>query len=443
MVSVESVKVRGPSGKEREGELNDGPFVNPQRRAFFAAAWAWIVCPTVFLLSYVPRLNFVARGVLIGFILWFLIVAIAGKRTLVYPVLVVGIAGWLLYALLIGGFAPDADSALRKWITVTSLVGIAWAIANAMVWSGSVRSWAWAYVLSAFAAYASNYLPIEQYVVSDYDTEVLGRFVGTLGNANAFGRAMVQGFFVGLGLLIFYSKGLQALAVILLMGALGLATIESSSRTAMLGLGIGVAAFYLSLRVRDLFTPLNLAGLVSVTAVIYAVFAYFPLHFETAINRMKIFFSFLGVSDKVHTGERSIEDRVDLANTAIDVWQSNPLGVGLDNFRLYVGTYAHSNFLEVLVSTGLLGVILYYSPLLFFCGRQIALGRGKLGSSWLLYSSFIGLMIMVMDLFNVSYYSKTFWVFVGIVSGMAILKFQTDQSNASRQRSALHPSSKT
>jgi len=388
------------------------------RREVLAAAWALVVCPSVFLLSNVPTAHLAARATLGAFIFWFVVSAFARRNTLVIPALYVAYFLWCLLAFAVSLLAIDPGLALRKFLTVLSLGALALGVTNAIVWSGSIRVWSWAFLISAILAYISNYIPVEHFFAEQYETEILGRYVGTLGNANAFGRAMVQAFFAGTALLLFYSRGWSATLCILLLGAMGLATIESSSRTAMLGLAIGVVAFYGCLRLRDLVSPLNVMGLTGVIGGIVGVFTYFPHHFQTAIDRMTIFFSFLGITPRVRSGERSIDDRIDLANRALEVSFDYPLGVGLDNFRTFVGTYAHSNYLEILVSTGLIGLVVYYSMFLALLGeayrKLVRIGQTRI----LVFLILAVLAIAVMDLFNVSYYSKTMWLYLGLLSGM-------------------------
>jgi len=55
--------------------------------------------------------------------------------------------------------------------------------------------------------------------------------------------------------------------------------------------------------------------------------------------------------------------RVQLYKEAFYAFSDNPVfGIGLDNFRLYSssGLYAHSNYMELLADTGLIGFCIYY-----------------------------------------------------------------------------------
>ncbi|MGZ5453778.1 MAG: hypothetical protein ACXW2R_06160, partial [Candidatus Aminicenantales bacterium] len=74
-------------------------------------------------------------------------------------------------------------------------------------------------------------------------------------------------------------------------------------------------------------------------------------------------------------------NRWDLAREAIQVWLTNIrtffVGVGFDNFWTYstLGTYAHSTPLELLASTGLIGLSLFLGFLGLIFRRFIRLYR--------------------------------------------------------------------
>src|SRR5690606_32253872 len=71
----------------------------------------------------------------------------------------------------------------------------------------------------------------------------------------------------------------------------------------------------------------------------------------------------------ISASDNSLKIRLSLIQFAIEQAADNPLiGTGLDNFRdintgLFdeVGTYSHSNYLEIAVSTGIPGLLLYCS----------------------------------------------------------------------------------
>jgi hypothetical protein len=61
------------------------------------------------------------------------------------------------------------------------------------------------------------------------------------------------------------------------------------------------------------------------------------------------------------------EGRKDLVKGAFDIFKSNPiLGVGLENTRMFLGTYSHFDFVDLLASGGFFGPIPFYFGYLIF-----------------------------------------------------------------------------
>ena len=54
-------------------------------------------------------------------------------------------------------------------------------------------------------------------------------------------------------------------------------------------------------------------------------------------------------------------DRMNLASWALDLFFDKPWGIGFGNTLYYNATYSHNNYLEVLVSIGVLGFLAYYN----------------------------------------------------------------------------------
>jgi O-antigen ligase len=388
-----------------------------------SAYWAWLVCPTVFLLSYVPVLNHFARGLLFAFLFWFVVTGLSINRSIqIRPPLTASLL-WISYAFLVSAsVAADLEAAMAKWVTVltTGLLGLA--VFNAVLWSGSVRPWASAFIVSALLAYASSYFPLSGFVSSEYETEVGGRAVGTLANANTFGRAMSQGFIICLGLLLFETRRGRSTLILLAMGVLAVGVLESNSRTAMLGLLIAVLAIAHCLDWRSLLSPSKLVMVSSVVVVMCTWLLLSPDRYTGALERIELLTSYFGFTPAVDIRSQSLEERAELASSAFETFTEHPFGIGLDNFRLIAGKYAHSNFLEVLVSTGLIGLLIYYSGLLLM-GRRIMqrAKRQKNDATIAKFMLWTLISILIMDLTNVSYYSKVYWVFLGLACGIHAL----------------------
>ena len=118
--------------------------------------------------------------------------------------------------------------------------------------------------------------------------------------------------------------------------------------------------------------------------------------------------------------ERSIQGRHGLANIGIKIAIDNPIfGVGHDQLRSFTGgSYAHSNVIEVLANTGFLGFFVYYSAWMVIAFRLILAWKIRifnLAKIYLYLVMMIGLVILVYELFSVTYYDKVYWIILSIV----------------------------
>lgn len=94
------------------------------------------------------------------------------------------------------------------------------------------------------------------------------------------------------------------------------------------------------------------------------MFIHLPI-FSTILERLE---SYLSVS-----GNSSDNLRAELIRYGLELFAENPLlGYGLNNYQLFhwSGLYSHNNYIEVLVSLGIMGFLIYYS---IFINSTIAL----------------------------------------------------------------------
>ena len=146
-----------------------------------------------------------------------------------------------------------------------------------------------------------------------------------------------------------------------------------------------------------------------------------PERFANVFDRMLILLAYVGLAENVETKEQSLEERKDLMNSAWEVWLNHPMGIGLDNYRVVSGVYAHSNYFELLASVGIIGLIIYYlSYFLFFkwlWRRSVIFDMPALQKMLM-----VGIAVMaLMDISNVSYYSKSLWLLLSILLGQLLL----------------------
>jgi O-antigen ligase len=107
--------------------------------------------------------------------------------------------------------------------------------------------------------------------------------------------------------------------------------------------------------------------------------------------------------------DQSTLDRLNMINTGISLFKERPLiGYGVSNFSvLTIHAYAHNNYVELLVSVGLLGTLLYYSLYVWIIFKMLKL-KGK--NAGLIISLIIGLVVM--EYGQVTYYIEIYQIII-------------------------------
>lgn len=316
---------------------------------------------------------------------------------------------WIVYATITSIiFSIDYSQSLNKVITVSLICALIFCISNSPEERNENESMLWIYVLAATGSYIISLTFDFSKISSGYETVVENRIQGTLSNANQFGVAMVQAMF---GALLLWrnakKRGRIILSVILF--TLFISVIQSASRTAIIGATICLLCY---IAILGMSRTIVLALIIAI-AVPYAIESQSQIDYTVALERVKILAETLGIGSGSEVKEDSINERARLAGTAYAMFQENPFGGGLESMSISTGTYAHSNYLELLSATGIVGLVIYYLPFTRILYRSAK--KNKWRRNWLIIAFVI--TQLVMDLFNVSYYSKTLWLMMPLVSG--------------------------
>jgi O-antigen ligase len=125
-------------------------------------------------------------------------------------------------------------------------------------------------------------------------------------------------------------------------------------------------------------------------------------------------------------GDNSSLTRLALIKEGLGVIASNPvMGIGLNNAITVLGKYAHNDYIELFVSTGLLGGFLYYSIFLVWWLKLLRIGKFEIDHNAkdiiALSKTFI-VITLISNLLTVSYYDKALWIFQAILIGWAYHK---------------------
>ncbi len=90
-----------------------------------------------------------------------------------------------------------------------------------------------------------------------------------------------------------------------------------------------------------------------------------------------------------------------MINYGIQLFKEKPIiGYGLDNFKayFYTGSYSHNTYIEVLVSTGLLGAIIYFIPYISLTIKTLILSNKSNSNVSKEAKLFFGLMLVLIVL---------------------------------------------
>lgn len=150
-------------------------------------------------------------------------------------------------------------------------------------------------------------------------------------------------------------------------------------------------------------------------------------------RRVQRFFQFF---EGDYDSDTSALTRLELIKAGWRMFQDHPIiGVGLNQYRHYVvnfggprNTYAHNNYIEVLASTGLLGFVLYYGVVFATCWK--AYRQRHVSDSHLLILAFL-CMLLVGDLFRVSYYQRIETTLLALAIGVQFSRSPNYQRLAS------------
>jgi O-antigen ligase len=143
----------------------------------------------------------------------------------------------------------------------------------------------------------------------------------------------------------------------------------TSSRKALVLLPVSLGLYYLLKSESWLKLLGKVLVVIAIVAVLWIALTKIPFLYNLGGNRLEQLANTVFNEEKA---DGSTAFRFQLVEWGIDWFKQKPvLGYGADNYRVLVGhldtwagaggTYAHNNFIELLVDVGLVGFIIYYS----------------------------------------------------------------------------------
>ncbi len=182
----------------------------------------------------------------------------------------------------------------------------------------------------------------------------------------------------------------------------------TGSRTSLLCWGCGISVFFiLNYKIRLRYIILFLAGLFTLYYLIFKV----ELFYNVLGIRIESMFEILsGQQSSINEG--STTTRLTYLNEGWLLFLQKPLlGFGYDYFSTIFNTFSHCNYIELLVSGGLVLLIAYYSIYVYIFSSAIKIKDRRYRA--LIIS--MAICLLVSDILLVKFYQKPEILFIGLI----------------------------
>lgn len=266
------------------------------------------------------------------------------------------------------------------------------------------------------------------FIANPFQKESYGRFSGTMGNSNATAILLSFSIFATILLINSFSKkdGVSFFKWVfsLIIPLCLYLIVQTGSRK---GFILGIVFLFMFFLPYFKNTKKIIYG--TIILLMFAVGFNFLLENEEFAEQLGFVYErFEDAQDTVEgTGyEGSADIRLFFIKEGFETWKNNPvLGIGLNNFSFYYGTYTHNNFIEMLANLGIIGLILYYLIYLFCFLNVIKIKDFNLKVSGL----FFLILFLFMDSAWVSYVSIPYFMMIIFVSDMISMDKQNREKS--------------
>jgi len=264
------------------------------------------------------------------------------------------------------------------------------------------------------------------YLLLHSDFEDMQRVGELLGNINTIGIIIGISALFSIYFILFQKKYLYLLPAIVCIGII-LAT-GSRKALAFVVLSSLILLYFAS---KDNITGRIKSVILGVLLLFLFYYLLFtiPYFYQIAGHRVENILKYLH-AEQVNEG--SIIMRTFMVRFGLELFKQSPIiGYGLNNYRIFLGreigwmTYAHNNYIELLVDLGILGLAIYYS---MYVNAFINALKSKNNLSLkYLFIAFL-VCILITDFASVSYYDKHTYIGLAMSSIFPSLKINNADS---------------
>lgn len=369
---------------------------------------------SVFDLSFIPQL----MGL---FAVLYAIVDILMTKRLNIPY-EIGLYGifttWLVFTFFLAGELESLDSLLTSVKVGIITVCVAQLIKN----DKSFYNVLFIYSLSIPLVLYLNY---ETILFLSFADKMPGmeRFEGTIENANI--AAIYAISIVWASLLLLFKPNAKAIIKPIYFAFISIALFIiffSGSKKGMIGILLFVlfASWVFIKKNKHSFGKIAFSFIISISLIVTTIYFVYTSPFYYRLENLMHFTVNASSSD---------EDRLYLFKTAIEIWLKNGInfffGIGHNNFAVHndLQLYSHSTISEILVSSGIVGFLLYFSALGFLLKNLYI--QKKIVIKTKHFTSVIGcfFFIILILFFNASavlYSARDLWPLTGIVAAYSL-----------------------
>ena len=194
-----------------------------------------------------------------------------------------------------------------------------------------------------------------------YEIFKFGRFTGSLGNSNKLAKTMLLGIFASLVLLSKpkspnWFRLFNQINIIL---SFYIIVLTVSKKAMILAPIIILFSFsFKNIKIKNILISITLIFIIIKLLLTYGNIEQLNTLYELIERRFSGMFNML----EGNGGDASSMERIYLVEEGFKIFENNPIfGIGLNNSRYFLGKYTHNNYLELLIGTGIIGTVLFYS----------------------------------------------------------------------------------
>lgn len=376
---------------------------------------------SVFLFSYAEGKTFVPKIIGLIIFLYFFAQLAFGRLDINFKKEFMFLFLWLMFSFVSAAFAKDVGIAVAKVITLLQVYGLSFVIFSFYLALKKTDVFLFVFITATFLCVGLSWGDPAAYTLE-------GRYHATLGNSNLLALVTLVSMLSAMHFTLSGKRIITKIFGAISVPALFYIVLLTGSRKAFLGMFLLVTIFggikflyYMKHDARKAFPILMVYFLVMVFGINYLVQSE---HF----GRIERIYRAFESGDKSLAGKSEL-GRLELYEKGFEVALNNPVfGVGLDNLRNVksgilggnVGTYSHSNYIEIMTSTGFVGFLLYFSIYItsfrnYNLVRRFTSKLNDKEKSEYHIALVLFICFVIYDFAMVSYYEKLSWLIFSFV----------------------------